>query len=577
MRIIDDEGMAAAIQKLVNQSEIDLGGGIRYPTGQHSFDCNREIDYAQMVRNLMMIYGDEKRCEIYIAIFDKMREFVSGVLHITGLERLFSQHYYNIEWNMYMEGDFKESKWSFYRDHFVHQIRNAYFGYELLWGDEEFSFINIILECIKQEEDSDFSAYIKNCLGECGDKGNESIRVVLFKTWFISALFHDIGYPLAHFSRLENQIETYMPYFQCFNRHSRSGFLEIKSLLADSYLFSVVSYEELEKRYLKNDHGLLSALCLLLNYYHTGTIHSLIAVDRCSIELAAFSIFAHTNKYAIQKEESKDLEYYRPLFAQNPMAFLLRICDDLQEWERMYFLISNNSNILICNKCFSAVTTDKAKIDYRCQCGKQFKKLTQFSYRKINLVEVCRSLELGLDEEKAVSIRLNYDKFRLIEAAFIDEQYAKYRRKELKNLQKLLVNQRWLPCFRLHYFVSSNIRILKYEILREFFGKREDTWNTLLDQKYNKEALDSEYTKLIEKEEELKTMLLEELKDELEESDKNVICNAVFEESRICLKELIKSLDNNRGFPYDRNASSQPDALNNIYFYYLLNKKNIQK
>lgn len=113
--------------------------------------------------------------------------------------------------------------------------------------------------------------------------------------------------------------------------------------------------------------------------------------------------------------------------------------------------------------------------------------------------------------------------------------------------------------------------------LREFFGKREDTWNTLLDQKYNKEALDSEYTKLIEKEEELKTMLLEELKDELEESDKNVICNAVFEESRICLKELIKSLDNNREFPYDRSASSQPDALNNIYFYYLLNKKNIQK
>lgn len=98
MRIIDDEGMAAAIPKLVNQSEIDLGGGIRYPTGQHSFDCNREIDYAQMVRNLMMIYGDEKRCETYIAIFDKMREFVSAVLHITGLERLFSQHYYNIEW-----------------------------------------------------------------------------------------------------------------------------------------------------------------------------------------------------------------------------------------------------------------------------------------------------------------------------------------------------------------------------------------------------------------------------------------------------------------------------------------------
>lgn len=571
MRIINDEGMAVAIQKLTEQSEIDLGGGVRYPTDQRRFGYNEEVDYAQITKNLMMIYSDEKRCEDYIAVFDKMREFVSRVLRITGLERLFIQYYYKIEWNMYAEED---SKKGFYREYFVHQIRNAYFGYELLWGDKEISLIDGALECFKQEEDSSFTVYIKNCLGNQVENDNKSIRILLFKTWFISALFHDIGYPLVDLSRLENQIETYMPYFKYFDHHNRLDFLEIKSLLADSYLFSIVSCKELEKRYSENDHGILSALCLLLNYYHTGTIHSLNAVDRCSIELAAVSIFAHTNKYGIQNTDIKGLEYYRPVFAQNPMAFLLRICDDLQEWERMHFLNGNDSNILICNDCFSVVIADEAVIDYRCQCGKKFKKLTQFSYRKINLVEVCRSLELGLDEEKAVSIRLNYDKFRLIEVAFIDEQYAKYRRKELKNLQKLLVNQRWLPCFRLHYFVSSNIRILKYEILREFFGKREDTWNTLLDQKYNKEALDSEYTKLIEKEEELKTMLLEELKDELEESDKNVICNAVFEESRICLKELIESLDNNREFPYDRSASSQPDALNNIYFYYLLNKKN---
>lgn len=571
MIIIDDEGMVAAIQKLVDQNEIDLGGGVHYPTGQFGFDCKKEVDYTQMTRNLMMIYGDEKRSEMYISIIEKMREFVSGILHITGLECFFRQHYYNIEWNMYMEEDFEKSKWSFYQDHFLHQIRNAYLGYELLWGNDELSLIDTVLECYKQERNSDFASYINTCLRESAEKDEKAIRILLFKTWFISALFHDIGYPLAHFSRLESQIETYMPYFQCFNRHSRSFFLELKSLLADSYLFSTVSYDELEKRYLKNDHGMLSALCLLLNYYRTGTIHSLNAIDRCSIELGAFSIFVHTNKYGIQKENKIGLEYYRPLFAQNPMAFLLRLCDALQEWHRMHFLIGNNSNILVCNKCFSALIPDEDKINYRCKCGEQLKRIAQFNYRAINLVEVCRSLELELDQEKAISVRLNYDKFKLMEVALIDEQYAKYKHNQLLNLEKLLVNQSYLPCFHLHYFVSSNVKVLKYEILREFFGKREEGWNTLLAEKYGNEELQLEYDVLTKREEELKTMLLEALENDWEEREKHTICDKVLEESKLCLEELIESLERGEKFPYEQKANSQTDTLYNIDFYNLLN------
>ncbi len=571
MLLLNDENMSGWIDDLLNKEEIDLGNDIQYKPRTGSFHSREKISYLQMENNLRMIYGDEETCEIYITLFDKMRTFVTDVLQVPGLGRLFSQHYYNIEWNMYTEAKFDKNRWSLYRDHFVHQIRNTYMGYELLWGKEGFSLIEGFMECYRKEPEGDFASFINTFLEEADKEQEQAVRTVFFKAWFISALFHDIGYPLAHFNRYEKQIAAYMPYFRCISSHTRTDFLDVRALLADSYLFQTVPEEELKKRYLSDDHGMLSALCLLLNYYHTGSIHSINKIDRCSIELAAYSIFAHTNTYAIQKAEG-NRTFYRPVFWKNPLAFLLRVCDDLQEWERVYFLIGKNTNILICKNCFSAVTADSDKINYRCGCGKNMEKITQFSYRKINLVSVCQRMEIEKTKDGCVSVFLDYDKMRLIEAVSIHRGYARYRYQELKNLEKLLVNQKSFPYMKIRYFLSDNIPFIKYEILRNWLKNKDSLFSGLLTEGYGQGQVGREKEYLEKNREKIRTDLTEALSKEDESGREKIpgLTDQVLNETLEFLKDLEDRESRGEELPLFVESSDTQKDFEHIYFYYLL-------
>lgn len=586
MRLNDDE-MMKFIDKLINTREIDLGKNTSYLIPSSKFVNKEEINYEQMTHNLMMIYGDMERCEKYIIIFDKMRQFVADVLCVTGLERMFSQYYYNIEWNMYTEAKFDKNRWSMYRDHFVHQIRNAYLGYELIWGDRDIQLIELMMENYYREQNTDFASYINIFIDD--NKGNgrndkiidRQVRTIFFKTWFISALFHDIGYPLAHFNRYEKQIERYMPYFRCFNAHTRAEFLDIKAILADSFLFQMVSPEELEDKYLEDDHGMLSAICLLLNYYYTGTIHSISKIDRCSIELAAYSIFSHTNKYAISESHNKQsYTHYRPVFSENPLSYLLRICDDLQEWDRMYFLIGKNSNILICKNCLSAIIPDKNKVLYKCKCGQTLEKITQFNYRKINLISTCRAAKINYTSDHKIVFVLEYDKMRLIEAVLIENAFAQKRYEELENLKKLLLSQSNFPYFEIEYFLSDNVELLKYEILRDYMKKYNK--KNFLEKKlgtYDIKQIEKESRYLKRNKEIIAQELVKELKKDANDVTEEVlwaICKDVLEQTILFLQETKMKLLQGESIIFNRQKENVEDILKNIYFYYLLNNINIR-
>lgn len=571
--LLSDARMSKFIDSLLDKEEIDLGRNIKYKVYTNRLHSIKEINYFQMERNLWMIYGDEEKCEIYLTLFDKMRKFVANILQVPGLGRLFSQYYYNIEWNMYTEAKFDKNRWSLYRDHFVHQIRNAYMGYELLWGTEGFFLIETFMKCYHIEQKGDFSSFINTFLEEgiSEEEKERTVRTIFFKTWFISALFHDIGYPLAHFNRYEKQIANYMPYFHCISSHTRTDFLDIKALLADSYLFQEVPDEELKRRYLEDDHGMLSALCLLLNYYHTGTIHSINKIDQCSIELAAYSIFAHTNCYGIQQAEKKNSTFYRPVFWKNPLAFLLRVCDDLQEWERVYFLIGNNTNILICEECLSTMIADLSRENYRCKCGKSLKKITQFGYRKFNLVSVCQYMQIELTEEDCICVTLDYDKMRLIEAVSIHHGYARYRYQELKNLEKLLIDQAYFPFIKIKYFLSDNIPLLKYEILRNYLKGTDSLFSGLLMEHYGQGQIKREKEYLVENREEISSGLLTALskKDNRRLSE---LIERVLEDTVTFLSDLERKEKSREEFPLFIETMEAQKDIENIYFYYLLEK-----
>lgn len=583
--ILNDDEMMTFIDKLINTKEVSLGNDRVYHIPNNKFINKEKINYEQMTHNLMMIYGDKERCEKYIIIFDKMRQFVADILGVTGLERMFSQYYYNIEWNMYTEAKFDKNRWSMYRDHFVHQIRNAYLGYELIWGDKDIQLIELMIETFYKEQNTDFASYINTFINKDSTRNEDDIdqqvRTIFFKTWFIAALFHDIGYPLAHFNRYEKQIERYMPYFRCFNGHTRTEFIDIKAILADSFLFQIVSPEELEDKYLEDDHGMLSAICLLLNYYYTGTIHSIPQIDRCSIELAAYSIFSHTNKYAISDSNNKKAyKHYRPVFSENPLSYLLRICDDLQEWDRMYFLIGKNSNILICKRCLSAIIPDENKILYKCKCGNVLEKVTQFNYRKINLISTCNAAKLNFTSDHKISFVLEYDKMRLIEAVLIENAFAKRRYEELENLKKLLSCQSNFPYFEIKYFLSDNVELLKYEIVRDYMKKNnkkifmEKEIGTYDIKQIEKESryLKSNQKKIIQK---LVKDLREDASD-LAEEELSVICKDVLEQTILFLQETETKLIKGESIIFKNQKENVEDILKNIYFYYLINNINMR-
>ena len=187
---------------------------------------------------------------------------------------------------------------------------------------------------------------------------------------------------------------------------------------------------------------------------------------------------------------------YRPCFSLNPISYLLRICDDLQEWERIYFVVSNKSNIVICNKCKTPIIgyrEEKAGelvSRYRCNCQFMFKKNTakqsdnrasdcyiqafdgssKFSYRRIYNVSVCDivSLEGSMESDKKLLFRLHYDPYKLLHVAYQNGTYAKYRISELNSLKRLFECQKGIPAIYLDYFVTSNPIHIKVKILEEY-------------------------------------------------------------------------------------------------------------
>lgn len=272
-----------------------------------------------------------------------------------------------------------------------------------------------------------------------------------------------------------------MPFSQKLDKQLKIPFYEIVSMLSSSYLFKIVEYDELQEQYEKNDHGILSALCLLLSYYNGGLIQRLNWADKCAIELAAYSIFAHTRSYRIQG--AKNARHGRPIFVDDPFAFLLRICDDLQEWQRLYFYVSDNTNSLICQKCYSRLVRTQVNgiFTYACSnsdCDNKLERITSFQYKKINYLCVCDSIDISVNDGVLCFI-LNYDYLKLLEILDINHNFAAFRKDELLKLAKILINQAMFPKVDLKFFLSNNHKLIKLKIVNDYLNKKNITLENL--------------------------------------------------------------------------------------------------
>lgn len=469
-------------------------------------------EFGDIYANLKLVYENEKLTEEIIEIYDLVYEkVINQYLNVDGMERLFSENYINFEWEMHLGIDYAGHSMNFYRDHFIHQVRDAYSMDVLL----EQGYAEKIMDILGDEGSSKISRYVckyinqqlerkdevfltEQFLEKQKETGVESrrefyLKNIVYMSSYMSALFHDIGYPEVANMQSGRNILAYIANVYNFGS-GHIDFDRIITVLQNSLLFRVVSPKEIRERIEREkiDHGAVSALMFLLHFYENGAIYGLEPYKKCAIEIAGLAIYNHTNSYAytLVGEDAEKALYQRSVFVLNPISYLLRICDDLQEWDRIYFEISPNANIIFCNKCHTPLVRRKWEeendVYYLCNCNKKkdqknsmelsgtfgtvFRR-ESFPYRRLYNVTVCTEVRFIKMKNKHV-FELDYDLERLLYVAYINPSYAKYRIKELNQLKKMFIRQDRQEMTYIKYFMSANILLIKSCIVGKYLEKR---------------------------------------------------------------------------------------------------------
>lgn len=429
---------------------------------------------SKIYKSLQVIYNKKDAVE-EVCLIENIYEILNGFVEIKGMEHLLINNYAAIENGIFLEHS-AEGTPKRIREHYKHQFRNAYLGLLLL---KDFHFDDCIADCIMDKKNE----YAYSILAALEEKPRENkrqlLKEIIYKSFLVSALFHDIGYPLAYYFRTADEIHQFAPFFKIVNPAVKTVFAEITALLNNSWLFQTVAHEEIRKKYEKNDHGCLSAISFLMNFYFSGSIYSLDARKQCIVEMAAVSIYKHTNHYN---------RNHRMLFTQDPLSYFLRICDDLQEWQRFLVCIEEKHNYLQCAECGKIIRqSSKDSSSYQCECGKQFQKITQMENKKMNYIDICSGMNLKGDKHK-LHIYLQYGCYQLLELLLSDYEAVIYRDKGLNEVENMLQFQSYLPNIELHYFLSNNPTEI-IEEMKKRSKKSVDDILTWIDSQNNGEDL----------------------------------------------------------------------------------------
>lgn len=520
-------------------------------------------DYAITLDDLKIIYqtNSEARSmlELYKSTLDRV---VNGFIDIEGIDRLFPEKYFDYEWDMHTRLVANEGHTDFYRDHFIHQMRVFYemmcllddlpdgkrspFTEEAIHNflddgigivyDEIHRSIHKTCENMTLREkrlyyrllqDNDSYDDLDNCYPDektLDDalKENRKLETNLFLYFLrlsctLCGLFHDIGYPIKHSITQSQHLTEYISLLYSSD-DTATNFERISSLLENSLLYKIVKREEIKSRL--NDHGTLSALTFLLHFYENGSIARVTPIQAAAIEVAAVAIYDHHMDYSIYDPKNKDRSpYYQPHFYGNPVGFLLRLCDDIQEWDRRYFDYRYSSALRICPICMTPVvglrTFDKdmefAELEdgdehYHsvCLCGRDSHKspdekiyrncyhlvpvdmssralkyqpsLSQYGTgvhaQKITVVQTCQKMTLEpVNNPGKISFELfslKYEPYRILQMCCIAPDFAKYRAKDLAKLKKTTESQFLDFRVGLDYFMTTNPLLLKCRILWDY-------------------------------------------------------------------------------------------------------------
>lgn len=432
----------------------------------------------------------QKQCNLLQKVTE---ELLGNYVGIEGIQDLFRPSYFQFEWMMHLEYMEKEHRYSYYRDHYIHQIRNLYEMFILM---DNFEMWQDCMHIYKSRNDS-VAKRIKDSIRRqvrqmekpeeeilkeaCKFVNKTSSRKygleafcyhdLFFSTVIVSALVHDVAYPLGYMKRTLEKMRHFLPLSNWF-MGTENTIPRINSLLKDSLLFEVAGSEEIEKRLNNNDHGTYSAIVLLIQYYDNGHIYKLEPLKRMVIELSALVIYNHTLRYHFQGNEN---ERYDNVYEENPLSFLFRLCDDLQEWDRVYFEINNQGNLFVCDRCKMPMIRDlrdtgaeKGKIPYTCFCNSAGINTNLFSYRKMMNVAPFKSLSIKRDES-LWHITMKCDLGALLQMAKYNPTFAVQRAKGIGEIMDMVDRQAGLLPIYVETFISNNPFAIKAAIINNYY------------------------------------------------------------------------------------------------------------
>lgn len=446
--IVNDEGMYDYFYDLLNgKLDFLISSNDKKKKGTEWQKSLISYNFEQIYETRRAVYSEKEVCN-ELCIMDDILQIFQTFFCIPGIDRLWINNYGAIENDIFLEYDANNGKPKKIREHCKHQYRNVYLGSLLML---EYGFLNAMTDCILNSK-SLLASYIKSLAGE---KENE-IKKVLYQSYYLSAMFHDIGYPLVFFLRKAKEIHQYAPFYKIISSSVKTEFTEIKAILAESILFQIVPEKKIEEKYVSNDHGCLSAISFLLNFYSTGSIFALETTERCIVETTGLAIYRHTDH----------LENDYMIFEEDPLSYMVRLCDDLQEWERFLMVINDKHNFLKCTECGSIVKAEGRS--YHCECGARFEKITHIINKKVNYISLCNSLKLFLDKDKnELEIYLDFDYYKQIEIILDDYTSVKKRHEDIEKIKQYLEYQKYIPNIKVNACLSNNPICLIENFLEE--------------------------------------------------------------------------------------------------------------
>lgn len=449
---INDDGMYEYFEKLLyDENDRRLPSGWRITDEVSDYGLTEE-NVATLLGSKMLIYGREDARK-QVCLIESFEKFLHEYIGVEGLEELFVNNYGVIENYIFLEHDALGQSKNI-REHAKHQMKNAYLGSVLLL---EYKYLEDMAGRIYQEQGpvthylrSEAQIILKKTsrAGKASSASEASVlkklEEISYKVFMVSSLLHDIGYPLAYYLRAAKQMTDYPPYLKILSPTVKAEFAELKAYLLDSKLFQLVNQEAIYKKYTENDHGVLSALSLLMHFYHNGRIYSLNEEQRCIIEMSAIAIYRHTDWFA---------EGERMVYLTDPISYMVRLCDDMQEWERFKISINEKHNYLQCGNCGRRIPEENG--NYKCECGQNYRKITRINNQKMNHVCLCDGLEIKLEENK-VKIIAKFDFMKQLEILLEDYMAVWKSKKDLEKVQKRLLDQALSPDMEIEFFVSNN-------------------------------------------------------------------------------------------------------------------------